>query len=89
MLCQALCLSLDSFCRYETQRQLKDLDPYDHLRRFFRLCLTHFKHHINDLRTHVSLEVRRAMLSLASSEPHPDLEGAFKIIERGGSKAKG
>ena len=29
------------------------------------------------------------MLSIASSDPHPDLDGAFEIIEKGGAKAKG
>ncbi|KAJ7848967.1 hypothetical protein B0H14DRAFT_2582749 [Mycena olivaceomarginata] len=32
--------------------------------------------------------VRNAMLSLSSSQVHPDLNGAFRIIENGGRKAK-
>jgi hypothetical protein len=34
-------------------------------------------------------EVKQAMRSLSSSEPHPDLEGAFATIQAGGPKAKG
>jgi len=45
--------------------------------------------HIRDLPSTVSSEVRQAMLSLSSSEPHPDLEGAFATIQAGGAKAKG
>jgi hypothetical protein len=29
------------------------------------------------------------MLTIASSEPHPDLEGTLKKIKRGGKKAAG
>ena len=89
MFCQSLSKVLGSFCEYEPHRRLRELDPYEHLRRFFRICITHFKRNIHDIGTHVSPGVKAAMLSLASSEPHPDLEGAFKIIENGGSKAKG
>lgn len=41
------------------------------------------------MRGHVSHDVRAAMLSLASSEPHADLEGAFSVIRNGGKKGKG
>ncbi|KAJ7240292.1 hypothetical protein C8J57DRAFT_1085939 [Mycena rebaudengoi] len=34
-------------------------------------------------------EVRNAKVSLSSSEPHPNLDGAFRVIENGGAKAKG
>ena len=89
MYCEHLCKTLLTFCPYEPHRLLKDLGPYDHLRRFFRICTTHFKRNVNDLRSQISSEVRSAMLSIASSDPHPDLDGAFEIIEKGGAKAKG
>lgn len=89
MYCQSLCRHLDAFCPYEPSRSLRDLGPYDHLRRFFRLCVVHFKRNIHELRAYITDEVRLAMLSLASSTPHPDIEGAIKIIKKGGPKARG
>lgn len=89
MFCERLCKALPTLCPYEPHRQLKDLSPYDHLQRFFRICVTHFKRNVNDLRTQISPEVKSAMLSIASSDPHPDLNGAFAIIEKGGAKARG
>jgi hypothetical protein len=89
MFCELLCKALPTLCPYEPHRQLKDLNPYDHLRRFFRICVTHFKRNVNDLRTQISPEVKSAMLSIASSDPHPDLDGAFAIIEKGSAKARG
>ncbi|KAF9472113.1 hypothetical protein BDN70DRAFT_909218 [Pholiota conissans] len=88
MFCESLCAEIDKLCEHEPSRTLKSLDPYDHLRRFFRLCLVHFKRHIHDLKPYTSDEVRAAMLSIASSEIHPDLEGAFRIINNGGKKAQ-
>lgn len=34
-------------------------------------------------------EVKRAMLSLASSQPHKDIEAALRVIREGGPKAYG
>jgi hypothetical protein len=90
MFCQKLCSNLETAqCTMEPPRLLRELDPYDHLRRFYRFCVTHYKRHSHDLRPYTTKEVRNAMLSLSSSEPHPDLEGAFRVIENGGAKAKG
>ncbi|KAG1746028.1 uncharacterized protein EDB91DRAFT_1080250 [Suillus paluster] len=65
-----------------------DLDPYAHLRRFYRVCVTHFKRNVQALRTYVSSEVYSAMLSLASSEPHPDINKTLATIRGGGRKAQ-
>ncbi|KAF5382081.1 hypothetical protein D9615_004312 [Tricholomella constricta] len=86
--CQLLCQPLDRFCRYDGKQRLRDLDPYEHLRRFFRICITHFKRNINDIRRYISKDVRIAMLSLASSQPHACLEETLRFIEAGGQKAK-
>ncbi|KAG2741734.1 hypothetical protein P692DRAFT_201652917, partial [Suillus brevipes Sb2] len=67
---------------------LCDLNPYDHLRRFYRVCITNFKCNVLALYTYVSSEVYSAMLSLASSEPHPDIEKTYAIIHGGGRKAR-
>ncbi|KAJ6565296.1 hypothetical protein DFH09DRAFT_919678 [Mycena vulgaris] len=89
MWCQKLSAELvDVYCPLGPTRLLRALDPYDHLRRFLRLCTTHFKRHVDDLRPSTTQKVRNAMLSLSSSQPHPNLEGAFRIIENGGRKAK-
>ncbi|KAJ7493180.1 hypothetical protein B0H11DRAFT_2277283 [Mycena galericulata] len=88
MFCQSLCEDSDSFCPIEPSRLLRDLTPADHLRRFYRYCKTHYKRNIDELRPYTTRPVRKAMLSLASSHEHPDLDGALKIIENGGRKAK-
>ncbi|KAJ7834333.1 hypothetical protein B0H14DRAFT_2363848 [Mycena olivaceomarginata] len=89
MYCQKLCAHLgDVYCPMEPARLLRTLDPCDHLRRFLRLCTTHYKRNIRELRPYTTQQVRAAMLSLSSSQVHPDLESAFRIIENGGRKAK-
>ena len=80
---------MEGVCSREPGRTLRSLNAYEHLKRFFRLCVTHFKRNIKALETHISDDVYAAMLSLSSSRPHPDLEGAFKKIDNGGRKAKG
>ncbi|KAJ7065891.1 hypothetical protein B0H15DRAFT_807690 [Mycena belliarum] len=88
MFCQSLCIGSDLFCPLEPTRLLSSLTPVEHLRRFYRFCGTHYKRNIDELRPHTTAPVRKAMLSLASSHEHPDLEGALKVIENGGKKAK-
>ncbi len=91
MFCVSLCanIDLDRLCDYEPSRTLRSLDPYDHLRCFFRICLVHFDRNIRQLQSHISKEVNDAMRSLASSEVHPDLRGAISVINQGGKKAQG
>ncbi|KAJ7815996.1 hypothetical protein B0H13DRAFT_2460922 [Mycena leptocephala] len=87
--CQNLCAQLgDVYCPIEPTRLLRTLDPYDHLRRFLRFCTTHYIRNVDKLKPCITWKVRRAMLSLSSSQTHPDLDGAFQIIENGGRKAK-
>ncbi|KAJ7754676.1 hypothetical protein DFH07DRAFT_868560 [Mycena maculata] len=89
MFCQKLWAQLgDIYCPMEPTRLLRTLDPYDHLRRFLRFCTTHCKRNVDELRPYTTSDVRNAMLSLSSSQAHPDLDGAFRIIENGGRKAK-
>ncbi|KAI5985414.1 hypothetical protein EDC04DRAFT_2509780, partial [Pisolithus marmoratus] len=40
--CVELCQDMEGFCSTEHQCQLQELDPYDHLRHFYRLCTVHF-----------------------------------------------
>ncbi|KJA22509.1 hypothetical protein HYPSUDRAFT_215715 [Hypholoma sublateritium FD-334 SS-4] len=88
MFCQSLCIDNEEFDQYEPTKKMKLLNPYDHLRRFFRLCLVHFTRNVRELQAAISEDVRQAMLSLASSEPHQDLEGAYARISAGGKKAR-
>ncbi|KDR73410.1 hypothetical protein GALMADRAFT_141907 [Galerina marginata CBS 339.88] len=88
MFCQRLCEKLTGYCLIETSRRLKDLSPYDHLRRFFRLCTIHFKRYIHELWNSLPADIISAMYSLISSEPLPDFDGTCKIISKGGPKAK-
>ncbi|KAF8955028.1 hypothetical protein BDZ97DRAFT_1634183, partial [Flammula alnicola] len=86
--CQKLCEALDGFCSLESvRRPLRDLTPYDHLRRFLWLCTIHFKRNIHEIRKFISPEVAAAMYSLSSSQMH-DIEKAFEIINAGGPKAR-
>ncbi|KAH7903935.1 hypothetical protein BJ138DRAFT_1019827 [Hygrophoropsis aurantiaca] len=85
--CQYLCRTINLPCMYEPSRQLSELDPYDHLRRFYRLCVTHFKRNILALKGQVSEDAYIAMLSLATSEPHPNIDLTLEIIRRGSKKA--
>ncbi|KZP27764.1 hypothetical protein FIBSPDRAFT_730391 [Athelia psychrophila] len=89
LFCEYLCRDLPGYCPRESGRLLRSLGPYEHLKRFYRICVTHFKRNIHKMRGHVSHDVRAAMLSLASSEPHADLEGTFTLIRNGGKKASG
>ncbi|KAJ6517779.1 hypothetical protein DFH09DRAFT_1098682 [Mycena vulgaris] len=74
---QKLCAELgDVYCPMEPTRLLRTLDPYEQLQRFLRLCTAHYKRHIDEMRPYTTQKV------------HPDLEGAFQIIENGGRKAK-
>ncbi|KAJ7265241.1 hypothetical protein C8J57DRAFT_1069413, partial [Mycena rebaudengoi] len=89
MLCQKLCAELgDIYCPIEPTRLLRTLSPYDQLQRFLRLCTTHFKRNVDELRPYITPQVRSAMLSLSSSQVHPNIDEAFRTIENGGCKAK-
>jgi len=89
MYCVQLSRSVTMQCVYEPERRICDLNPYDHLRRFFRICVAHYKRNVLALRTHVPQDVFTAMLSLATSEHHPNLEATLNIIRNGGPKALG
>lgn len=89
--CQWLCCDTRQsiHLRDGTYRTLASLNPYKHLKHILHICLVHFKRHIHDLQSQILKEVRMAMLSLASSEVHMDLDGAFATIRKGGKKAAG
>jgi len=59
------------------------------LARFYRYCFAHFVRDVVKLRPYVSYEVYGAVMSLASSEPLPDLAGNLALIQNGGKKAVG
>ncbi|KAG2364933.1 hypothetical protein BDR07DRAFT_1400262 [Suillus spraguei] len=48
-------------CRYDATALLRDLDPYEHLRRFYRLCLVHYKRNIRGLRGQIPKDVEIAI----------------------------
>ncbi|EIW73871.1 hypothetical protein CONPUDRAFT_147995 [Coniophora puteana RWD-64-598 SS2] len=86
--CMHLCRGMEVYCSSEPHRRLCDLGPYDHLRRFYRPCVVHYKRNILAIRSHITSEVQADMFSLSSCEPHPDFEGTLKLIANGGKKAK-
>ncbi|KAF8200102.1 hypothetical protein BJ912DRAFT_898089 [Pholiota molesta] len=69
---------------HETNRLVKDLGIYDHLRRLLRLCIVHFYRNIR--KTQVSDSVRNQMRSLVCIE-HSDWDGTLMRIEAEGGKA--
>ena len=69
---------------HEPNRLLTSLDPYDHLRRFVRLCYVHAKRNIQE--SSVSSEVRLLMRSLLCVT-HPDWENTVCRIQWEGGKA--
>ncbi|KAJ7648009.1 hypothetical protein FB45DRAFT_1102588 [Roridomyces roridus] len=89
MFCQQLCANLgDIYCPIEPTRLLRTLNPYEQASRFLRYCTTHYVRNVDKIRPYITTKVRNAMLSLSSSQSHPDFEGALRTIENGGPKAK-
>lgn len=88
MFCSELSKNIKTPCIYEPHRKLCDLTPYDHLRRFYRLCVVHFKRNLRPLQSQVSKEVYNAMLSLSSSDAHPNFQRTLSVIRGGGRKAE-
>ncbi|KAJ7633292.1 hypothetical protein FB45DRAFT_1148985 [Roridomyces roridus] len=88
MFCQQLCANLgDIYCPIEPTRLLRTLNPYEQASRFLRYCTTHYVRNVDKIRPYITTKVRNAMLSLSSSQSHPDFEGALRTIENGGPKA--
>ena len=86
---QKLCRTHAGYCAIDHHRALHSLTPYNHLARIYWYCMVHFIRNITALCHHVSLMVRKAMISLASVEPLPDFEGTLNVIRAGGKKASG
>ncbi|KAG2111578.1 uncharacterized protein F5147DRAFT_744738 [Suillus discolor] len=87
MYCVYLCKDSIQACCYDTTALLHDLDPYDHLCCFYCLCLAHYKRNIHSLHGQIPKDMEIAILTIASVEPHPDLQGTLKKIKKGGKKA--
>ncbi|KAF8978201.1 hypothetical protein BDQ17DRAFT_1338866 [Cyathus striatus] len=89
MYCQKVCKDLFRNDPTESNKILKDLMPYDHLKRFYRLCTVHFKRNIYDLQKQesVSGDILDAMLSLSSTSKI-NMNLVQNTIKNGGPKAK-
>ncbi|KAG2745354.1 hypothetical protein P692DRAFT_201720309 [Suillus brevipes Sb2] len=86
MYCVEVSQGQSQYCIREPHRRICDLNPYDHLCRFYRLCITHFQRNILALRGQVSKNVYDVMLSLASAEAHPNIRTTLSIIRQGGKR---
>ncbi|EJD41424.1 hypothetical protein AURDEDRAFT_169588 [Auricularia subglabra TFB-10046 SS5] len=76
---------------YEPDKRICDLTPYEHLARFFRLCIVHFKRNVRQLVQKGEVtdpQVIDAMYSLAATQPHRDFKRATDIIRAGNTKAR-
>ncbi|KAK6981751.1 hypothetical protein R3P38DRAFT_2578154, partial [Favolaschia claudopus] len=69
---------------HEPHRTIQDLNPYDHLRRLYRVCTVHNSRNIN--KCPVSEDIRWLMRSLVCIE-HEDWDGAVLEIREKGGKA--
>ncbi|KAF9059684.1 hypothetical protein BDP27DRAFT_1497038 [Rhodocollybia butyracea] len=69
---------------HEPDKLIQDLDPYDHLRRFLSLCITHYYRNIR--KCSVADDVRNLMRSLACIH-HEDWGGTLEAISTLGGKA--
>ncbi|KAH7917286.1 hypothetical protein BV22DRAFT_1108596 [Leucogyrophana mollusca] len=87
MFCVYLCQNSIKVCRYDPTCLLRELDPYDHLRRFFRLCVVHFKRNILAL-GHSITKIRRCLIPLDVWKASPSTtngnEQAHRNINRDG-----
>ncbi|KAF8590817.1 hypothetical protein K439DRAFT_1657169 [Ramaria rubella] len=83
--CQNICVNMAGYCSIEWNKALHALTPYEHLARFYRYCFAHFSRNITSLQ--IAPKVRQAMMSLASAQPLPDLEGTLRLIRTGGKRA--
>ncbi|KAJ6606289.1 hypothetical protein DFH09DRAFT_1299558 [Mycena vulgaris] len=77
-------LPLNRMDLHEPHRPLRDLGPYDHLRRLFRVCVVHNYRNIKSCP--VPEPVRQLMRSLACIS-HPDWDGTLVKIRAEGGKA--
>ena len=87
--CVELCQNTEGFCLIERHCRLRDLDPYDHLKRFYCLCVVHFLRNLAPLKKTVPSQAYKAMASLSSFEKHHDLNATLQTIRAGGRKANG
>ena len=87
--CIELCRGIPQPCIYEPHRRICDLDPYNHLRRFFCVWVVHFKCNIQPLKHKLPHDIIEAMYSIASAEPHVNFDTTLAKIRSSGAKAKG
>lgn len=88
----AQAISPDIMDEFEPNIAIRDLTPYQHLARMYRLCGTHHNRGVEAVMKHVPpdrrYEVKEAMKRLSSLEPIEDFEKLKKTIRSGGEKAK-
>ncbi|KAF8587967.1 hypothetical protein K439DRAFT_1652094 [Ramaria rubella] len=85
--CEEIYKNMSGYCAIERSKSLHTLMPYEHLARMYRYCFAHFVRNVLGLTGHVALEVRSAMMSIASAEPLPNFEATLQVIRQGGKKA--
>ncbi|KIJ25851.1 hypothetical protein M422DRAFT_273135 [Sphaerobolus stellatus SS14] len=86
--CQELSKGMMGYCAYEQTKALHKLSAYDHLKRIYRYCFSHYIRHVGELKGHVDGEVLTAMMSLASADALPAhvYEKILFIIGNSGKK---
>lgn len=88
----AQAISPDVMDEFEPNIRVRDLTPYQHLARMYRLCGTHHNRGVEAVIKTVppdrKFEVKEAMQRISSLEPMEDFESIKKTIRSGGDKAK-
>jgi hypothetical protein len=85
-----LAQSLNSMDLHQPSIRLRDLTPYDHLDRGGHLCFVHLKQRAHEIYSECTVEEYNAILSLAATEIHPDVQGVIDLLMRSeSSKVRG
>jgi len=65
------------------------MSGYDHLAHLYRLCTNHNSRGIHKIGGEITEPVKKAMYSLSTPYPLPNLQATISFIRSGGTKANG
>ena len=79
------------YCAYDQTKPLHELSAYNHLKRIYRYCFSHYTRHVREFRGLLEPCVLNAMMSLASADHLPPevYENILTMICSSGKKGAG